>query len=104
PGPVCTEPQLRGASGDERFDAPPPPLARDPVAGGHEIADDDSPPPTHFVEIKLPPVVPTEAERPALPEEAPVLTMATPHPVAAAPTPTPEPAPVMEPVHHAAVL
>ena len=50
-----------------------PAMPESPVAGGHDIADDDSPPPTHFVEIKLPPVAPAEAERPALPEEAPAL-------------------------------
>jgi hypothetical protein len=86
----------------ERFDAASPAMPQSPVAGGHDI--DDSPPPTHFVEIKLPPVAPAEAERPALPEESPVLTMPTPPQVAVAQTPTPAPAPVMEPVHHAPAL
>jgi hypothetical protein len=56
------------------------------------------------VEIKLPSVAPAEAERPALPEEAPVLTMAMPPQVAAAPTLTPAPTPVTEPAHHAPEL
>jgi ribonuclease E len=104
PAPIANDAQSERDSMDERFDAASPAMPQSPAAGGHDIADDDSPPPTHFVEIKLPPVAPAEAERPALPEEAPVLTMAMPPQVAAAPTPTPVPTPVMEPVHHAPAL
>jgi hypothetical protein len=101
PAPIANDAETERDSMDERFDAGSPAMPQSPAAGGHEIADDDSPPPTHFVEIKLTPVVPAEAERPALPEESPALTMATPPQVAAAPTPTPGLPPVMEPVHHA---
>jgi ribonuclease E len=104
PGPIADDAQSERNSMDERFDTASPAMPESPVAGGHDIADDDSPPPTHLVEIKLPPVAPAEAERPALPEEAPVLTMAMPPQVVAAPTPTPAAAPVMEPVHHAPEL
>ena len=104
PGPIANDAQSERDSMDERFDAASPAMPQSPAAGGHDIADDDSPPPTHFVEIKLPTVAPTEAERPALPEESPMLTMATPPQVAAAPTPTPASVPVMGPVHHAPAL
>ncbi|HVR94507.1 MAG TPA: Rne/Rng family ribonuclease [Casimicrobiaceae bacterium] len=103
PGPIANDAESERDSMDEPFDAASQAMPQSPAAGGHEIAD-DSPPPTHFVEIKLPPVVAAEAERPALPEESPLLTMATPPQVAAAPTPTKAPMPVMEPVHHAPAL
>ncbi len=104
PGPIANDAESRRDSMDERFDAASPAMPQSPAAGGHEIAEDDSPPPTHFVEIKLAPVVPAEAERPALPEESPVLTMAMPPQVATAPTPIKAPMPVMEPVRHAPEL
>jgi ribonuclease E len=104
PGPIANDAESERDSMDETFDAASPTMPQSPAAGGHEIADDDSPPPTHFVEIKLAPVVLAEAERPALPEESPALTMATPPQVAAVSTPTPASMPVMEPVHHAPEL
>jgi hypothetical protein len=83
----------RGSS-REGFDTGSPTTGSGPVARGYEAPEDDSPPPTHFVEIKLPPIVPVETHRPALPEESIAESMATPEhieppPAPAAPTPAP---------------
>ena len=93
-----------GGSSSERFDNPPQSYAPDPVAndaeawqkpiderfgaeavaarhGGDDFGDDESPPPTTFVEIKLPPAV----ERPAMPEESVAQSSATDANVASSP-------------------
>jgi hypothetical protein len=88
----------------EGFHIPSPAIAPSPVASGYDAPDDDSPPPTHFVAIKLPPVVPAEAQRPALPEESIAETMATPPHIEPAPTPTVAPTPVLEAAHYAPTL
>jgi hypothetical protein len=85
---------------DERLHAGSAMTSQGPVTGGRSITDDDSPPPTHFVEIKLPPVASDMAERPALPEESIAETPATPSPqfqpaAASTPNPAPPPAPVL---------
>jgi hypothetical protein len=89
---------------NEGFDTAAPAIEPSPVASGYEFPSDDSPPPTHFVEIKLPSVAPAEGERPALPEEstANTMTMATPPKVE--PAPTPAPTPVLAVAHHAPAL
>ncbi|HWZ72437.1 MAG TPA: Rne/Rng family ribonuclease [Casimicrobiaceae bacterium] len=81
-----------------------PAIAQVPRASGYEAPDDDSPPPTHFVEIKLPRVEPAEAQRPALPEESIAETMATlPH-IEPAPTSAEASTPVSAAAHHAPAL
>jgi len=67
PGPIANDAESERDAMDEGFDGPSIPSG--PTAAGHDI-DDDSPPPTHFVEIKLPTAVSAEAQRPALPEES----------------------------------
>jgi hypothetical protein len=83
-------------SSHEGFDTGSSTTASGPAARVYEAPEDDSPPPTHFVEIKLPPVGPAETHRPALPEESIAESMATPEhiepppaPAAAAPRPAP---------------
>jgi hypothetical protein len=100
--PGANEAESERDAMDQRFDDTSSAMPQSPVAGGHDIAD-DSPPPTHFVEIKLPPVVPTEAERPALPEEVKADTLAVPPKVEAAPAQAsiPMPTPVPATAHHA---
>ncbi len=103
PGPAAMmhDAENERDSFNERSDSASPEIAPSPVASEYDAPDDDSPPPTHFVEIKLPPVAPAEAERPALPEESIVNTMATPSNIEPAPTPTPAPMPVLTTAHHA---
>ena len=86
-----TEPE-RGSS-REGFDTDSPTIASGPVGRVYEAPEDDSPPPTHFVEIKLPPVVPVESHRPALPEESLAESMATPEHIEPAPAPAAAPTP-----------
>jgi ribonuclease E len=89
---------------NEGFHTTSPAIAPGPVASGYDGADDDSPPPTHFVEIKLPPVVTGEAPRPALPEESIAETMATTPGTEPAPTPTVAPTAALEAAHPAHAL
>jgi hypothetical protein len=86
----------------ERFDTASPAITPSPVASGDEVPGDDSPPPTHFVEIKLPPIAQAEGERPALPEESTANTMATPPNVE--PAPTLAPTPMLAATYRAPVL
>jgi ribonuclease E len=90
---------------DERFEAASHPIAPRSVANAYDVDDDDSPPPTHFVEIKLPPIAPVEMERPAQPEEVTAYATATPLRAEPAPSPhvEPEPAPAPAPTLAAAV-
>ena len=76
------------------FDTSSPTTASGPVARAYDASDDDSPPPTHFVEIKLPPVVPVDA-RPALPEES--IAESTPMPAYIEPEQAPAAAPAPAP-------
>jgi nicotinate-nucleotide--dimethylbenzimidazole phosphoribosyltransferase len=76
-------------------------IASGPVASAYDDADDDSPPPTHFVEIKLPPVVPAEAQRPALPEESIAESTPAPAPIEPEQAPTAAPAPALSAARHA---
>lgn len=73
--PVVNDAETERDGMEERFDA----LSSDTRRGAEErapaIVDDESPPPTHFVEIKLPP--PVAQQHPALPEESSVATSAT---------------------------
>ncbi|HEY8624090.1 MAG TPA: Rne/Rng family ribonuclease [Casimicrobiaceae bacterium] len=105
PGPATMEhgAESERNSMNEGFDTAAPAIEPSPVASGYEFPSDDSPPPTHFVEIKLPSVAPAEGERPALPEEstANTMTMATPPKVEPAP---PAPTPVLAVAHHAPAL
>src|ERR1022692_220462 len=55
---------------NERFDIASHPIGPQSMTSAPDGDDDDSPPPTHFVEIKLPPAAPAHAERPAQPEES----------------------------------
>ena len=89
---------------NEEFHTTSPAIAPGPLASGYDAPEDDSPPPTHFVEIKLPPVVSAEAPRPALPEESIAETMAAPPRIEPAPTPTAAPASVPAPAHRAPAL
>jgi ribonuclease E len=89
---------------NERFDTASHPIAPRSVADTHDVEDDDSPPPTHFVEIKLPPVAQVEAEHPARPDESMDYVAATPR-AEYVPTPAPtshvEPAPAPSPAPQA---
>src|SRR3989440_1834959 len=94
PAAMVRDTENERGSSNAGFDTSSPTTASGPVARACDASDDDSPPPTHFVEIKLPPVVPVDA-RPALPEES--IAESTPTPAhiepeqapAAAPTPAP---------------
>jgi ribonuclease E len=105
PGPTTMEHDAESERNamSERFETASPAIAPSPVASEYDVPDDDSPPPTHFVEIRLPPVAPAEAERPALPEESIADTMPKRPNVEPAPTPTPIPTPtqVLVAPHHA---
>jgi ribonuclease E len=94
PAAMMRDTEHEQGSSREGFDTGSPTIASGPVARVYKAPEDDSPPPTHFVEIKLPPVVPAETHRPALPEESLAESMATPEdieppPAPAAPTPAP---------------
>jgi hypothetical protein len=82
------------------FDTSSPTMASGPVASGYD-APDDSPPPTHFVEIKLPPAVPAEAQRPALPEESIAESRPTPAHIEPERAPTAAPASALSAARHA---
>ena len=94
PAAMVRDTENERGSSNAGFDTSSPTTASGPVARAYDASDDDSPPPTHFVEITLPPVVPVDA-RPALPEES--IAESTPTPAhiepeqapAAAPTPAP---------------
>ncbi|HEY1438753.1 MAG TPA: Rne/Rng family ribonuclease [Casimicrobiaceae bacterium] len=96
PAAMMRDSEHEPGSSHEGFDTGSSTTASGPAARVYEAPEDDSPPPTHFVEIKLPPVGPAETHRPALPEESIAESMATPEhiepppaPAAAAPRPAP---------------
>jgi ribonuclease E len=103
PGPAAMmhDAENERGSNNEGFDTTSAAMASGPVTSGNDAPDDDSPPPTHFVEIKLPPVV-LEAQRPALPEESIAETMATPARIE--PAQTAAAAPALTAAHPAPIL
>ena len=107
--PVVNDAETERDAMDERFEEGSAPTRPSPDAGSHHLVDDDSPPPTHFVEIRLPPPV-AERAAPSMPdidETIPNATAAiavradpTPPPAASVPTPPPVAAPSPS-MHHA---
>lgn len=103
PPAMMGEAQHQREAISEGFDPTSPAIAPAPVARGDHTPDDDSPPPTHFVEITLPPVVAAETQRPTLPETSIAQATATAPPaepapapaVAAMPMPAAQPAPAL---------
>jgi hypothetical protein len=84
-----------GGSSDAGLDTGSPTITSGPVVSAYDAADDDSPPPTHFVEIKLPPAMPAEAQRPALPEESVAESTTAPAHIEAEQVPAAAPAPAL---------
>jgi len=101
PAAMMRDTEHERGSNDAGLDTRSPTIASGPVASAYDAADDDSPPPTHFVEIKLPPVVPAEAQRPALPEES--IAASTPAAAYIEPerAPTAAPTPALSAAHRA---
>jgi len=101
PAAMMRDTENERGSSNAGFDTHPPTIASGPVERVYDAPDDDSPPPTHFVEIKLPPVMPADAHRPALPEES--MAESTPAPAHIEPeqAPTAAPAPAPSAARHA---
>jgi len=105
PAAMMRDSEHEPGSSREGFDTGSSTTASGPAARVYEAPEDDSPPPTHFVEIKLPTVVPAETQRPALPEESIAESMATPEHIEPPSAPAPAvPTPAPPAAHHVPVL
>jgi ribonuclease E len=101
PAAMMRDTENEQGSSNAGSDTSLPTIASGPVASAYDAPDDDSPPPTHFVEIKLPPVVPAEARRPALPEESIAESTPAPAHIEAEQAPTAAPTPALAAARHA---
>ena len=95
PAAMMRDTEHERGSSSAGLDTSSPTIASGPVGSAYDAADDDSPPPTHFVEIKLPPAMPAEAQRPALPEESVAESTAAPAHIEAEQVPAAAPAPAL---------